>query len=86
MAYEEFKIGDRVIIHPDNGYPEWEGITGVISDLADRGYIRVELDSRPRQGVHGFLRTRSSWLRPLKPLSPLEEQIAAYVKAEMAQL
>lgn len=85
MADHKFKVGEKVVIYPDNGYSEWRGMTGTISVLEEI-YIRVELDTKPRHWTYSFVRTRESWLRPLKPLSELEQQIAAYVKAEMAQL
>lgn len=90
MADHKFKIGDRVIIHPDSGYAEWRGITGTVRVVGiDGATTYVDLDKRPEGWGHsdvGMGPDSIKWLRPLKPLSPLEELIVAYVEAQKAEL
>ncbi len=89
MSKRVFKNGDRVVFHPSDDFREWAGITGtVVSNDGFNGY-RVDLDKRPEGWVLNFMSTADesiTWLRHLKPLTPLEQSISDYIKQEKVSL
>jgi hypothetical protein len=85
------KSGTKVIINPVGReaaqHGEWAGIRGIVaSEQCPTKYVRIDLDTKPPGWGYSFVICTASWVKPAKPLSKLEQAIAAYVKAEMAQL
>ncbi len=87
------KVGDRCVFRtpPEHlhqeGFTRWEGVTGCVARVNGGNRISMLLDKAPSFWYHSNPPVfEGRLLQPLRDLSPLEQDIVAYIDSEKRQL